>query len=155
MGRYLIVANQTLGGAELDRTIRDRIEAGHAQFYVVIPMIEPEYEATAWVSPDPAFGMPARSPSDAAEAMEEAQRRSERRLDKIMEMILTAGGDVDGEVGRTDPAEAVRSVLERHTFDEVIVSTLPARLSRWLKMDLPSRVSRMVEVPVTTVEAEE
>ena len=38
--------------------------------------------------------------------------------------------------------------------DAVIVSTLPAGVSRWLKMDLPSRIDRMTDAPVTTIEAE-
>jgi hypothetical protein len=38
-------------------------------------------------------------------------------------------------------------------FDEIIISTLPATLSRWLKLDAPSRIARMTQVPVTHVEA--
>ena len=49
---------QTLGGAELARVIRTRIEAGHGQFYVLVPMIRPEFEAS-WMPADAAFGLPA------------------------------------------------------------------------------------------------
>ena len=51
-----------------------------------------------------------------------------------------AGGHVEGLIGDTDPLVAVRETLERQPFDEVIVSTLPARVSHWLHRDLPSRV---------------
>jgi hypothetical protein len=47
---------------------------------------------------------------------------------------------------------AVREALEREPFDEVIVSTLPARVSQWLHRDLPSRVEQL-GIPVTVVTA--
>jgi hypothetical protein len=62
------------------------------------------------------------------------------------------GRHVDGLIGDTDPAVAVRETLEREPFDEVIVSTLPARVSHWLHRDLPSRVEQL-GVPVTVVTA--
>jgi hypothetical protein len=62
-----------------------------------------------------------------------------------------AGGHVEGVVGDTDPFVAVRDALEQFGFDEVIVSTLPARVSRWLRRDLPHRVQSLgVEVTVVT-----
>jgi hypothetical protein len=63
-----------------------------------------------------------------------------------------AGGHVEGLIGDTDPLVAVRETLHREPFDEVIVSTLPARVSRWLHRDLPSRVEQL-GVPVTVVTA--
>ena len=61
-----------------------------------------------------------------------------------------AGAPVEGIVGDPDPGAAVQDAINLHGFDEVIISTLPARLSRWLKLDLPSKVSGM-GLPVTTV----
>jgi hypothetical protein len=63
-----------------------------------------------------------------------------------------AGGRVEGLIGDSDPLVAVREALEREPFDEVIVSTLPARVSQWLHRDLPSRVEQL-GVPVTVVTA--
>jgi hypothetical protein len=63
-----------------------------------------------------------------------------------------AGGQVEGRIGDADPFVAVRDTLEREPFDEVIVSTLPARVSHWLRRDLPSRVEHL-GVPVTVVTA--
>lgn len=151
MARYLVVANQTMGGAELERKIKDRIDIG-GEFYVVVPMIEPEDESAGWMPHDPAFGVGGNG-ERAADAMEEARRRSEHRLARMISKIESLGGVADGEVGGTDPLAAVATVVDRETFNEVIVSTLPAGMSRWLKMDLPSRIDRTVECPVTTVEA--
>jgi len=63
-----------------------------------------------------------------------------------------AGEHVEGMVGDTDPLVAVRDAVERLGFDEVIVSTLPARVSHWLRRDLPSRVQQL-GLPVTVVTA--
>ena len=65
-----------------------------------------------------------------------------------------AGGTVAGIVGRADPFEAVAAVLRDPGFDEVIVSTLPRRVSEWLRRDLPSRIEKL-GVPVTTVSQSE
>jgi hypothetical protein len=63
-----------------------------------------------------------------------------------------AGRHVEGMVGDTDPFVAVRDAVERLGFDEIIVSTLPARVSHWLRRDLPSRVEQL-GLPVTVVTA--
>jgi hypothetical protein len=164
MGRYLIVANQTLGGAELGRLVQDRIARGTSQFYIVVPLTAPQHEAKVWTG---GFLMPVDVTSDATlEAMEEearkrdavldeAARRANHRLRQMIERVRSAGGEAEGTVGDPDPAAAVTDALREQSFDEVIVSTLPAGISRWLKMDLPSQVSRMTDVPVTTVEAED
>ncbi|MFA9430657.1 hypothetical protein [Egicoccus sp. AB-alg2] len=155
MGRCMIVANQTLGGAELDAAIRDRIAAGTRDFYVVVPMTELGYEVAVWSPPDPFFALPAVPMEDVNDARAEAQQRCELRLHRMLERLRDAGGVADGELGDPDGAEAVRQALDHVEVDEIVVSTLPAGLSRWLKLDLPSRIARAVDMPVTTIEAEE
>jgi hypothetical protein len=175
MGEILIVANQTLGGTALDRAVQDHMERGQARFYIVVPMTLPEHEEPAWSGGfalgrtvshpyvvGPNEGVPpeqvARETEEHARRLEarleEARRRAEDRLAQMIGKIHSAGGEAHGEVGDADPAAAVQHVLKDRSFDAVIVSTLSAAISRWLRMDLSSRVSRMTDAPVTTVEAE-
>lgn len=175
MGEVLIVANQTLGGAALDRLVREHIERGQARFYIVVPMTLPEHEEPAWrggfalgrtvshpyvVGPNE--GVPSEQVARELEAharwlearLDEARRRAQDRLTQMIGKIRSAGGEAGGEVGAADPAVAVQHVLKARSVDGIIVSTLPAGISRWLKMDLSSRISRMTDAPVTTIEAE-
>lgn len=154
MARCLIVANQTLGGAQLEQEVAACLARGTDDFYIVVPMVPPQYETVAFYPDDAGFAVAAAANDRASQAVAEARERSRERLADSIERIRAAGAHADGEVGSTYPLEAVRAVLERDEFDEVVVSTLPAGLSRWLRMDLPNRVARLVDCPVTTVEAE-
>jgi hypothetical protein len=163
MGRCLIVANQTLGGEALDRAVRDCISRDVRGFYIVVPRTKVKDELEAYtggfgvhvgVPPDQIEAIHERAARDHQAAVAEARRRAQQRLDQMIEKIQTAGGQADGEVGADDPLEATKAVLERRgVFDEIIVSTLPAGASRWVKMDVPHRIARLTDVPVTTVEA--
>lgn len=176
MGQILVVANQTLGGAQLDHAVRERIERGTTRFFVLVPMTPAAHEAATWSGGfavgrslshpyvvGPFEGLP---PEQAARQVEEQARRREAGLDdarqrarerlrKMIDAIVTAGGQAEGDVGDTDPVVAVEAVVQDRKFDEIIVSTLPAGISRWLRMDLSSRLARMTDAPVTTVEARE
>jgi hypothetical protein len=63
-----------------------------------------------------------------------------------------AGGPVEPMVGVSEPLAAIQDALNLHGFDEVIISTLPKRVSRWLRLDLPHKVAGL-GLPVTTVTA--
>ena len=79
---------------------------------------------------------------------EEAQLRMEAALTALGE---ASGAEVTGEVGDADPIAAMHDVLSSGDFDEIVISTLPKRLSRWLKLDLPSK-ARGFGLPVAHVE---
>jgi hypothetical protein len=76
-------------------------------------------------------------------------------LDRALPIIASAaGGPVEALASGSDPFAAVRQALGASRFDEVLVSTLPRRASRWLRQDLPRRIQQL-GVPVTVVSAEE
>ncbi|HEY6888885.1 MAG TPA: hypothetical protein VI300_13930 [Solirubrobacter sp.] len=69
-------------------------------------------------------------------------------------LMEAAGGPVVAIVGSHDPPAAVEDALNAGRYDEVIISTLPRRLSRWLHVDLVRKVAGL-GLPVTHVEARE
>lgn len=167
-GRCLIVGNQTLGGTTLDVAVARLVCEGIAAFHVLVPATQVGDQATAWgggfvVADDIA---PMVMASSNVAALEEHARRSEaqaeegrvraqERLDLMVEHLSAMGVAATGEVGTEDPYEAAKQVVERlEPFDAVIVSTLPGGISRWLRLDLPRRIQRLVDVPVVSVEAE-
>jgi hypothetical protein len=85
--------------------------------------------------------------------VEESRALAQSRLDAALDRLRSAGVTAGGEIGDPDPFQAIEHTLAANQFDEIIVSTLPARLSRWLRQDLPSRVERRFHVPVTHVGA--
>ena len=65
-----------------------------------------------------------------------------------------AGAPVEGLIGVPSPIEAIHDAVNVTGFDEIIISTLPARVSKWLRLDLPSKIAGL-GLPVTTVTAGE
>jgi hypothetical protein len=57
-------------------------------------------------------------------------------------------------IGDAEPLNAIQDAVNLHGFDEIIISTLPKRVSRWLHIDLPSKVNGL-GLPVTTVTAKD
>jgi hypothetical protein len=72
-----------------------------------------------------------------------------------LKALHDAGIEAHGMLGDTDPAVAVLEAWDPGAYDEVVVATLPGASSRWLMMDLPGRIARMVDAPVTHVVARE
>jgi nucleotide-binding universal stress UspA family protein len=148
MRHYLIVANQTLGADELSKAVLERAATGPAEFWVLVPATQMTDLALPAVMP----GM-GGVPVPVHASLEESEALARSRLDAALERLRAAGITVDGEVGDPDPFRAIQHTLATRQFDEIVVSTLPARLSRWLRQDLPSRVERKFHVPVTHVGA--
>jgi GABA permease len=146
MSRCLIVANQTLGGDELVELIRRRAQAEASEFFLVVPAT-PVLELVDGVAAMPVFGGVAVLPC----SPEHARELAEERLATELAQLREAGVTVDGQVGDPDPVRAVLDTLKTRPADEIIVSTLPKRISRWLRQDLPHRLEHKTHLPVTHV----
>ncbi|WP_372790214.1 hypothetical protein [Paraconexibacter sp.] len=77
------------------------------------------------------------------------------RLRAALERLQDAGIDAVGMLGDTDPVTAVLDEWDPRRYDEIVVSTLPVGLSRWLGIDLPHRIARATDAVVHHVEARE
>jgi nucleotide-binding universal stress UspA family protein len=152
MHRVLVVANQTIGGAELTEELRNRIKAGQCSFYVLVPNT-----AAAHYHVVPAAGgfvpMPGLADYAGPATDEEATEEATGRLQRILAELAELGAQVEGHLGDANPVEAVGDALRQHQFDEVIVATLPRRFSRWLGSDVPEQIHRRFDLPVVTVVA--
>lgn len=142
--RYLVVANQTLPSPGLVELIAEKASADPSEFHVLVP----EGPRTV-VFHDPselaAVHVVEAGDHERLLAMEEG----EERLEAFRAEFAELGSRLTGEVGLGDPVSAVHRVMGRSSFDEIIVSTLPVGISRWLKLDLPARLERAFGLPVT------
>jgi hypothetical protein len=135
MRRYLVVASQTLGGEHLLEEIRGCLAVGTAYFHVVVPATPPR-EHMFWTE-------------GAALAV------ARERLARAISCLQAEGIPVSGEVGDANPVLAVEEAIRhRAPFDVIILSTLPAGVSRWIRLDVPHRVARRTGLPVRHIVAE-
>ena len=141
--RYLVVANQTLGGEELWGAIRERIAGGDCHFHLLVP-------ATPAAQLDPGSTTEVVA-AEGGTGEDLGRRLARQRMRHELDRMRELGASVSGEIGVADPVDAVRVVLHRWEFDEVIVSTLPGRRSRWLAADLPTKIRRGFKLQVTQV----
>ncbi len=99
--------------------------------------------------------MPATPPHEHATWTEgDAKAIARGRMAAAVERFLAEGAAVEGIVGDANPVRAIDDVLLEHPQDEIILSTLPPGISRWLNKDLPHRVEQRFGLPVTTVISE-
>jgi nucleotide-binding universal stress UspA family protein len=129
----LVVANRTAGSKELVEALHERAEQGPVKFHLVVPSSP---RGASW-----AFDMHAGH--DAAE----------HDLEGALERLRGEGLEIDGEVGDPDPVAAVSDSTHAGGYDDVIVSTLPKHLSKWLKLDVARKIAHATGLPVRHVEA--
>ena len=121
--RVLVVANRTSGTPALLDEVRRRARSGPHRFSLLVP--------------------------DAPDA-----KRADWTLDSALPLLSRAAGtQVEGLSGGPDPLVAIREAVEHGSFDEIIISTLPKRTSRWLRRDLPRRVQQLGP-PVAVISAD-
>ncbi len=73
---------------------------------------------------------------------------AESKLFDAVDRLRAAGLEVDGSIGNPDPCVAVMEAWDPKQYDEIIVSTLPMKLSKWLHAGLPERIARLTGAPV-------
>ncbi|HUA72864.1 MAG TPA: hypothetical protein VMA96_17340 [Solirubrobacteraceae bacterium] len=120
---FLVVANVTATSDELLDVLGARAREGTCRFTLVVP------------------ATPFGGGREAATAM----------LGDALEQLREAGLEADGTVGNADPILAVTDTWDPKKYDEIIVSTLPMRFSKWLHAGLPERISKLTDAPVTHV----
>jgi alkanesulfonate monooxygenase SsuD/methylene tetrahydromethanopterin reductase-like flavin-dependent oxidoreductase (luciferase family) len=137
MAQVLVVANQTAESDELLAAMRERAERGDYEFTVLIPATP---HGVAWA---------ANMASDKGRAEAEAHR------DALVERLRSAGLPVkEAIVGDPDPLAAITDACNAGGgYDELIVSTLPHHVSKWLHLDLQRKAAHATGLPVTSVEA--
>ena len=134
--RVLVVANRTAATPGLIEAVRERAARGPAVFTLLVPHL--------------AHGL-----HKVVDAEDTDRSESEAVLELAVPLLQDAAGSkVEGMIGDPEPLAAIQDAVNLHGYDEIILSTLPARVSRWLKLDLPSK-ARGLGLPLTHVEAKE
>jgi hypothetical protein len=82
---------------------------------------------------------------------EDGRAAARERLRIVIEHPRAAGLNVHGHLGHGDPIVAVSGAWDPQRYDEIVVSTLPMRVSKWLHAGLPQRIGELTNAPVTHV----
>lgn len=130
--RVLVVAHKTAATRPLIEAVRKRAKKGPCTFTLVVPKAAHGLHRVV----DP-----------------EDQQHGEAKavLDQALPLLSEAAGSkVEGLIGAHEPLNAIQDAVNIEGFDEIIISTLPARVSRWLRLDLPHKLTGL-GLPVTTV----
>jgi hypothetical protein len=134
---YLVVAHQTADSPELAAALR-AVRARHpdSTFVLVVPATHVEH-LVGWTEG-------------------EARAAATQAGTKAVELLKRHGIELAAvRVGDADPVNAAVDEWNDHPeYDEVILSTLPEGVSRWLRVDAYDRLERRMSIPVTHVVAE-
>jgi len=130
--RILVVANRTAESPELLAALQERVTRGPCSFTLLVPETP---HGLAWAA-DPDAGH------------DEAEEHRRAFLDELREEGLDVA---EAKVGDGDPLAAIQDECNFHEYDELIVSTLPLKISKWLHVDLPRKAKAATGLPVTHV----
>ena len=131
--RVLVVANRTAASDELLETLVQRVERGPAEFFLVVPATP---RGASWMTD-----------------MNAGRNAAEDHLGRALARWRDVGIECAGRVGDADALAAASDAANDGGFDEVIVSTLPHHLSKWLHLDLPHKVAHATGLPTQHVAA--
>lgn len=132
--RVLVVANKTAATTALAEAVRKRAHSSPSRFTLLVPAV--------------AHGVH-RATDPEGQAPDEARSTLELAIPVLED---AAGSRVEGRIGDSEPLAAVEDAVNSGEFDEIIISTLPTRVSKWLHVDLPRKVAGL-GLPTTTVTA--
>jgi hypothetical protein len=130
--RVLVVANRTAESPELLDALRTRTLQGPCVFTLLVPSTP---HGISWAADMHAGG-------------EEAEQHRRAFVEELREEGLNVG---EAKVGDPDPLAAIQDECNFGDYDELIVSTLPLHISKWLRVDLPRKAKAATGLPVTHV----
>ncbi len=130
--RILVVANETVGGAELLDCLEKKAEGVHEHVLVVCPALNSPLKH--WMSDE-----------------DGARAGAQVRLDGSLERLRSAGVEAEGEVGDGDPLQAMEDALRTFGADEIVISTHPPGRSNWLERGVVTAARERFAVPITHV----
>ena len=119
----LVIANETLVGAELVDALRARAERGPIRVSVVAPVTQPREGYVVY--------------------RDSRRAAAGRRLDRVLAALRLAGIAAHGRVFDDEPLAAVKDLLVSEHVDEVVVCTHPATKSGWLRKNLVEEIRRV------------
>jgi len=135
--RVLVVANRTAESPELLEALRSRAVHGPCEFTLLVPSTP---HGLAWAA------------NTHDEGNEEAEQHRTAFVDELREEGLDMAG---AKIGDPDPLAAISDECNFNEYDELIVSTLPLKVSKWLRIDLPRKAEAATGLPVTHITGSE
>jgi hypothetical protein len=130
--RILVVANETVGGGPLREAIRARTEGYRGSVLVVCPALNSPVRH--WVSDE-----------------DSARAGAQERLEASLARLRASGVKAEGQIGDSDPLQAMEDALRTFGADEIIISTHPEGRSNWLERGVVSGARQRFAVPITHV----
>src|SRR5918994_1734740 len=130
--RILVIANETVGGAELLDVLRSKAAGVREEVLVVCPALNSVVRH--WASDE-----------------DGARAAAQQRLDASLSRLAGEGVEARGEVGDADPLQAMEDALRTFGADEIVISTHPPGRSNWLEKDVIAHARERFDIPITHV----
>ena len=130
--KILVIANETVGGAELLSLLGTKAEGVDEEMLLVCPALNSRVRT--WTSDE-----------------DPARVEAQSRLDASLARLAAAGVSARGEIGDGDPLQALEDALREFPADEIVVSTHPPGRSHWLEQGVVEQARHRYDVPITHV----
>jgi hypothetical protein len=130
--RILVIANETVGGRALRDLIQERSRGVREEVLVVTPALNSPLRH--WTSDE-----------------DGARGAAQKRLEASLASLRASGVDARGEIGDSDPLQAIEDGIRTFAPDELIISTHPPERSHWLERGVVEGARERFALPVTHV----